>query len=180
MRYKSRRRRERGITILEIAIAIGIGALILTFVVWQVTARHTDAKVDRAISDLSELQQDIRQSFMSQVRYSGLDNNFMYDSAETPRRMKGATYGSLVNAFRTPIVISTPITDANTFDIQYQDLTHTWCVRMLMASFGNANTQIVLDNTDVGTKTWNVAPGPNEASTDCSQTSTNDITWRFK
>ena len=181
-RRNDMKRRQRGITLLEVAMGLAIGAIILAGTMLYFQNASTNSKTNQAISDLANVQQAVRTLYGGQADYTGLDNSIIYDSKAVPQRMKGATADTLYHAFNGAITVAEDTGSAALFDVQFDNLPDEACQRLAVMDLGTGMQSVGVAND--GATFVNPAAGtghpmlPAEANAECKDNA-NSILWVF-
>lgn len=175
-----RRRRGHGIGLVELALALAIGALLVAGAVVYFSNASTAQKTNDAMSQLTAIQQVVRGQYSGQPDYTGLTAGIVANSKQLPSRYIKGTGASatIVSSFNSGVTIA-PSTDAGAtgvthFTVTFSGVPDQACTKMATTDFGTAMTRVL-----VGTTSNTAAPlSPANANTACTGNA-NTVAWTF-
>lgn len=130
------KRKDKGATILEIIIFMGLAAFIVLMVMQGSTQATDNQKVGAEVQNLNTLKTSIRQMFSTQRVYTGLNNTVLLASSNFPEQMRVATApGAIASGWQNEGVV---VAEANVtgsagsgFSITYTGIPREACVDIL-------------------------------------------------
>ena len=169
------RRRRRGFSLVEIAMVLAIGALVVAGVMMYFNNANVSAKTNEAMSQLSSIQETVRTLYQGQSDYSGIDTATLASSQLVPNKYKKGT-NALRSPFGADITIATGAGN-NQFAVTYAKVPDLACQRMVTADLGTGVVSLTIGS---GAAILGKAATPAQASSQCAGGTTgNDITWIF-
>ncbi|MFC4236202.1 type 4 pilus major pilin [Thalassospira xianhensis] len=174
-----RSRRQRGITLLEVATAIGVGALILAGVMLMFQTASNSQKTTAAMGELASVQQAVRSLYAGQPDYQNLSAALLAQSNQLPNRMVKGTgsSASLQHSFNGAIAIGTDNSDQN-FTVEFESLPSEACIKIATLDLGTGVVSVDVtggSSTSVSGRSLT----PVEATSACGTSNNSTITWTF-
>ncbi len=176
------RRRAKGVTLLELAMYLGIAGIIAGGVMTYYSSSSNAQKVTDSLSMLGSVQQTVRGIMAGSADYTDITTNIVASSNQLPRKWvkgTGAT-ASLVNPFNGTVIVQ-PTGTGTRFSVALSGLPRDACTKLAVADLGPG----VASTTIAATGTAAAAAAPTNttvtvtaANTQCSG-SANSIAWDF-
>lgn len=177
----NRKRKERGITLIEVAMAIAIMALVTAAIMWAYQAANVSRQTETAMKDLASLQNSVRTLYGNQSDYAGIDVEDMIMAKVVPRRMVQESGGTatLRNAFNGPItILSEDVSGTDDgFSILFEDVPGEACARLAVLDLGTGLAEVDIGGTVHDENAFPIAT--TDAINQCGET-TQDLTWTFR
>jgi type II secretory pathway pseudopilin PulG len=175
------RRRQKGLTLIEAAMVLGIAAIVIAGVLVIYNTANTSNKTSEALNQLNIIQQAVRQIYGGGSSFDGLDATSLANSKVLPARMinTGAT-PPLVNSFNGSIDVTG---DVNGFTIDFGGLPVEACVTLATKDYGRSLATLkggssggttLMDDTSTG------LPTATAAGAACDSNSANHLVWNFR
>lgn len=126
-----KQKRQKGATLLELVMFIGLAALILIGgVVWYQTASEGQRVAD-AVSDLNAMSSLVRNTFTTQNNFSGLTNTVVTRSSQFPDKMRQSDPALIKSGWAddgVTINASTNLAQDDSFTITYNAVPEGACI----------------------------------------------------
>lgn len=175
-----RLRRGHGIGLVELALALAIGALLVAGAVVYFSNASTAQKTNDAMSQATAIQQIVRGLYSGQPDYTGLVTSVVAQSKQLPSRyISGSGTDALVkNAFNSNVTIL-PTDDAGATGVTHFTVTMTGvpdqaCTRMATTDFGTALARVAVGSVNATARPLT----PVQANSACTGNA-NTVAWTF-
>lgn len=173
---------KKGITLIEIAMVLAIGAVLIAGVMIFYSGASTNSKTNSAISQIVNTQAVVNQLFSASQNYgTGSMNAAIYSAL--PAAMQGSTATDIVNAFTGDVTVTGA---SSTYSITFSDVPEEACSKLASVSLGTELVSVAVDSpttlvynrgaTAPLNSTGNI---PIAAAAPC-EGDTNSIIWTFR
>ncbi|WP_456717861.1 MULTISPECIES: type 4 pilus major pilin [unclassified Bradyrhizobium] len=177
------RRRQKGLTLIEAAMVLGVAAIVIAGVLVLYNTANTSNKTSEALNQLNIIQQAVRQIYGGGSSFSDLTTQTLADSKVLPARMinAGAT-PPLVNAFNGTIDVNYDATSGG-FSVDFGGLPVEACVTLATKDYGRSLASLaagssggnpLMDDKSAG------LPSATLAGQACDSNSANHLIWIFR
>jgi len=184
------RRRSRGLSLLELAMYLGIAGVIAAGVMTYYSNSSNNQKVQDTLSMLGSVQTVVRNATSGQPDYTGITETVVAATNQLPRKFvrfnTAATPAptGLTNPFggATTIVAQSDGTNNSRFNVTMTQIPRDGCTRLAVQDLGTGLAQVAVAAS--GTPTIATAPPAvpfrttAEANAECTAR-LNTITWSF-
>jgi len=172
-----KRLRQRGLTLIEAAMVLGIAALVGAGVMLYFQNASIASKTNEAMRQLANVQQSVRSVYSGQSSYTGLAATDLINTRAVPQSMvQGGT--NLRNAFNGGITLAAANTGggtANSFSVTFSQVPNEACSKMSTMDLGNGLVSLVVNGN-----TFTSPPTAAAASAACGTgNGTQSLTWTF-
>ena len=182
MQNRYQRRRQRGITLIEISMVLALSAIFIAGIFAYLRTSTTNQKVEQAINEIAFMRNTVYELYRSQASYSQLTTAQLAASNVVPRRMVDVDGTSLRHSFKGRMDVSPSTVDAfgDSFSIGLNALPSDGCMLMASKDFGRDVFRIEITGGAGGT--FETYPTPAVASTACGTQGETaaSITWYFR
>jgi PilS N terminal/Prokaryotic N-terminal methylation motif len=172
------RKRQRGLSLIEAAMALGVAAVVIGGALLLYNQAHSGEKTAEAIDQMHLIETGVRR-FYGWQKFSNLDNTTIVRTKMVPIKMVTGPDG-LKNSFGGTITVSAidvnSIADAG-FEVKFSEVPADSCVVLSTKDYGHQVGQIVVNDT-VFDFTDGTAPTGTTASAACGNTP-GTLSWRF-
>ena len=103
MRAAARKRRQRGLTLIEAAMVLGVLAVVVGGIMWVFTATNQNRQTSTALTQLTTIVERVRTLYGGQSSFTGLNNAALIDTQSLPASMVSGT--TLRHAFNAAITV---------------------------------------------------------------------------
>ncbi|WP_310622254.1 type 4 pilus major pilin [Flexibacterium corallicola] len=173
------KRRNKGATLTEMLLVMGIiaGILVTVFVTYQLT--EDSRKSTEAMQELASIQSKIRNLYSGQSNYNGIGNSSVIKML--PSTMVNGS--SVLNAFQGVVTIAAADGGGGSnsgFSIKYDNIPMEGCIDLATSDLGPSVYTIKVNTTTKSLGSGDELPfNPGNASTACSS-EVNSLTWIFR
>ena len=167
-------RRNKGFSLVEIAMVLAIIALLVAGVMLFFSNASNAQKTNDAMTELAAVQQVVRSIYAGQPSYNGLTSAVLASSAQLPNKWVSAA-GGLVDPFAGAVTVVAVNTDQN-FSVTMTNVPNASCNKMVTTDFGTGLLSVA---TNSGTAIPARAMTPTEANAACAAGNANTVTWEF-
>lgn len=148
-----RTRKDKGASILEIIIYMGIAAFVIILVMQGGNQATDTQKVNATVQNLNTLKTSIKQMFSTQRTYEGIANDVLTASSNFPEQMRVPTDGALIaHEWKTDgvdvIAVNIAGSDNDGFEITYKGVPQRACVDILDRTYRHF-AEVEANATDV-------------------------------
>lgn len=176
-----RRQDQKGLTLIEAAMVLGVAALVIAGVLVLYSQANTSNKTSEALNQLNIVQQAVRNVYGGSGDFSTLVVGDLIAAKVLPAKMINAAGTGLSNAFNGAINIQ-PSTDAANapggFEISFTGIPADACVTLGTKDYGRSMASLVTDSGSLFGVGQNGVATPANAGLACPNTS-NTLTWLF-
>ena len=170
------KKRQKGATLLELVMFIGLAALILIGgVVWYQTASEGQRVADE-VSNLNAIASLIRNTFTTQNNFAGLTNSVITRSSQFPDKMRIAGNVNLIksgwNDDGVDVAPASVVSTNDSFTIDYKDVPGGACI-----DFTSRAYRFFEQTTVQGTV---IANGLADITANCDDAGGNSIVFRTR
>lgn len=168
-------RRRRGFTLVEIAMVLAIGIVLIAGALLLYQNASTNSKITEAGTQVANVSQAVRSIYAGQASYNGLANTMI--STALPRKMvKDATGATLVNAFNGGVAVAAAqpasgLADS-AFTVSMSNIPSEGCLALATKDFGRAVIGLKVNATDA----VKITATPAEAKAACTDQN-NTLIW---
>ncbi len=157
-----RRRRAKGVTLLELAMYLGIAGIIASGVMMYYSSANRAQRVQAAAGMVVTLRSTVATLFQGQSSYSGLTTDLLVASPTVPRTWKKAGMTDrLVTPLGTTLTVDESSIDPGYVNVAFRDLPEGVCNALVLQRWEN----LVDIRTDHGP--FAIPPTPASAKTAC-------------
>lgn len=182
MQNHRQRRRQRGITLIEISMVLALTAIFIAGIFAYMRSASTNQKVEQAVNEVALMRNTVYELYSSQSSFSSLTASELISSNVVPRRMVDSTGAGLRHSFKGRMEVQpTQVASfGDSFSIELDDLPSDGCMLMAAKDFGRDVYRIEVTGGAGGTFTKFLEPG--EAANACGATGETaaSITWFFR
>lgn len=190
MKMMRMRRMHRGIGLIEIAMGLGIAALIIAAALSYFGNANMGRQVNDAMAQLGGVQQVVRSLTSGQSDYTGIDSPTVAQSHQLPNKYNvGNPATGLTSAFQGPVVVVSSNNNQN-FDVAMTNVPRDACSRLATADMGTGMLAVGVGANDptggtgIAAMSGRVTSNPSQAYTApganaACATALNVIAWRF-
>lgn len=182
MQNRYQRRRQRGITLIEISMVLALSAIFIAGIFAYLRTSTTNQKVEQAINEIAFMRNTVYELYRSQPSYSQLTTAQLAASNVVPRRMVDVSGIGIRHSFKGRMNIAPSTVDAfgDSFTIELDDLPSDGCTLMASKDFGRDVYRI--DITGGAGGSFTTYPPPSVASVACGTQGETaaSITWYFR
>lgn len=181
IRKEYKRLRQRGLTLIEAAVVLGLASLVIAGVMVFYQSASVGAKTTEALGELASLQQAIRTVYSGQPTYDGLSAEALAATRSIPGKMVVGTGPSttLRHAFNGQVSVQAETiaggTANNGFSIQFEGLPSEACSRMATMDLGTGLFNMQIN----GGANHTSAVDPVTAANQCGNDNQAVLLWRF-
>lgn len=179
-RIAPRTGRRRGVTMIEVLLAVAIGAAIVISIVGFYLSGSESTKVNTHAQQIQKIAADTRSLYASRGDYTGLDNALAIQAGIVNNDMVAGT--AIVNPWSGDVTLGTTASDRQ-FTLASDSMPEAACISLATSNMGSGalasleiNGSTVLDT--VGGSDVDVTMA--DASSNCTADSANTITWTFR
>ena len=171
-----RNKRRTGLTMVEVAIAIVIGLIVLAGLGYLVYKSESGNKQTALTEQLNVMAQGIRTTYHGQSSFTGLSNTVAINAGDVPTTLiTSKSSGTLTNPWNGTVTIA-PDSTTTEFDITYTQVPQDICLNTLTGG--------AVAIKAVKTGSTSILPGPNGAITvanaqSACSSSSNSVTFVF-
>jgi hypothetical protein len=127
-----KRRKERGASLMEIMMYMGLAAFIMILVIQWYNQANESSKVSATVQNLNSLTVGVRDMFATQGTYEGITNNVVTSSNVFPEQMRVPTDENLIkNAWQTDgvdiIAANVEGSDSDGFELTFKGVPKRAC-----------------------------------------------------
>lgn len=170
----------KGFSLLELAMVLAVGALILAGVMMYYNTVTVNQKTEDAIGELASIQQAVRNLGSGISGYTWVTSSIISQSGELPRKwIQGtASTGSanITNPFGGSVTVAQGATE-ETFRVTYNNVPNQACTKMGVMDLGSGVYQVSV----AGTAVQGRALTPEQATAACGSSTNNSniLFWDF-
>lgn len=180
-----RRRREKGITLIEVAMALALVAIVTAAIMYSFQSASISQRTETAMKDLAALQNAVRTLYGNQPNFSGINTADMVAARVIPNRLvQNANTGELRTAFNGGLEIAPDDAGggaASGFSISFADVPSEACVRLAVLDLGSGLVRLTVGGTPpYNENSPNWPPLTSEAIGACGSATEVDMTWVFR
>jgi len=170
------RRRAKGVTLLELAMYLGIAGIIAGGVMTYYSSSSNAQRVTDSLSMLGSVQQTVRAIYAGSSDFTGVDAAVVANSNQLPRKWVSGT--TIKNPFNGSVLVAAANTNSR-FTVSMTGLPRDACTKLAVADLGPGVASVAAAS---GASATVGADGafltPVTASTACSGAQ-NSIIWNF-
>jgi len=146
-------RKEKGASILEIIIYMGIAAFVLVMVMQGGNQATDTQKVNAAVQNLNTLKTSIKQMFGTQGTFEGISNQVLTASSNFPEQMRVPSDDTLIqHGWKTDgvdvIAVNVSGSDNDGYEVKLKGVPQRACVDILDKTYRHF-AEVEANNTDV-------------------------------
>lgn len=177
---------ERGVTLIEVSIAISIMAIMAAAILWAFQSSNVARQTEMVMQEIATIKTAATSLYGNTSDYSGINSEVLISSRMLPRRMhQGAN--ELRSIFNTTINVSSVNVDGGTdngLEITFTRIPAEPCIQIANIDLGTSLQSVTIDGTSGGgqnsTYSENQFPlSVSDITQDCGNTVA-DITWTFR
>jgi len=175
------RRRAKGVTLLELAMYLGIAGIIAGGALASFSSSSNAQKVTDSLNMIGQVQQTARAVTQGSSDYDGLTTQIVAQSNQLPRTFVRAGGTTLTNPFNGNTSIALNASNAR-FAIVMTGLPRDACTKLAPADLGPGVASVTVAASGTAAPPSALPTNPTitaaEANTQCSG-NTNSIAWEF-
>jgi major structural subunit of bundle-forming pilus len=175
------RRRQKGLTLIETAMVLGVAALVIAGVLVLYNTANTSNKTSDALNQLNIIQQAVRNVYGGTAGFTGLTTDTMVSSKSVPQKMITAA-GGMANSFNGPVTVdaATVATTDDGFAVVFSGIPQEACVALGTKDYGRALASLITDSGSLMAVDQAALPTATDAALACARPSNNVMTWTFR
>lgn len=190
------RRTRKGIALIEVAMTLGIAALVAAGALFYYNTASENSRTNEAMGQIAALQELVRTMYQGQGSYNGLSNTLVaqnpmlankYRNCGTTTPCVPSAGTGVVSPFSRPVTFAptneTGATGTTHFSVTFEGVPRSACARLATADLGTGMVQITVTPTGGGggggggTTAAGRPLTPTEANTACANGA--NIRWVF-
>jgi type II secretory pathway pseudopilin PulG len=175
------RRRAKGVTLLELAMYLGIAGIIAGGALASFSSSSNAQKVTDTLNMIGQVQQTARSVTQGSSDYDGLTTQIVAQSNQLPRKFVRSGGTTLTNPFNGTTDIALNASNAR-FAIVMTGIPRDACTKLAPADMGPGVASVTVSGTGTAAPPSNLPSNPtispSDANSQCSGTA-NSIAWEF-
>lgn len=177
------RRREKGVTLLELAMYLGIAGIIAAGALASFSSSSNAQKVTDSLNMVGQVQQTVRSIAQGGADYDGITTAMVINSNQLPRKfVRGSgNTATLTNPFNGGTTVALNASNAR-FGVIMTGLPRDACTKLAVADLGPGVASVTISSSGAATLPTDLPANPvvsaTAANTNCSGT-VNSIAWEF-
>jgi major structural subunit of bundle-forming pilus len=167
--------KQRGLTIVESAMALAIMSLVLAGVIVFYQMASMNSKINETTNEITELNETIRNVYTAAANYSTLDNAAMIGADILPTGMVQGT--NIYNAFNGEIILDSANFNGgndNSYYMTLNDLPEKACSEIALTNFGRNLVGIRIGSVEIS-----LPATPSDVTNECNNGDNNTIRLHF-
>lgn len=170
-------KRQRGFTLVEVAMVLAIAALLIAGVMLFFNNASQARQTNDALQEVAAVQQTVRSLYSGQPDYTGLDTAIVASSKQLPAKWANTTSSTVSNPFGSSVTIAAT-SSANQFMLTFNGIPDAACSKMVTMDMGTGMAALQVGSAGSVTAR---AMTPSEANAACigGNSPGNTIEWTF-
>lgn len=181
MIMKSKKKFQKGLSLIEASMVLALSAIVVSGVMYYYQSASDNNKTQNTVSELMSIVSAINGLYAGQQNYSGLKEEVLYNTSAVPENYKDTNNRSITHPFGDSINIG-PVNNGGYY-VLLNKIPKAACINLATMNFGTSMAGVgVVDNKDILAKatpkplTANAVSGtvyssaftPTQASSACS------------
>lgn len=182
MQNGRQRRRQRGMSLIEISMVLALTAIFIAGIFAYLRSTTTNQKVEQAIGEVAFMRNTVYELYSSQPSFGSLTPTQLASSNVVPRRMIDASGTGLRHAFKGRMDVQPTQVSyfGDSFYIELDQLPADGCILMAAKDFGRDVYRIDVAGGAGGTFTTVLGPSQAQAACGIAGETAARITWYFR
>lgn len=166
------RQKQRGVTLIELVVVIGIAALIVVTAMSFFSSASDSNKIKDEVANIGTLNANINRLYTSATDYSNISIDLLRQAGAVPKNMiKGTT---VQNKWGGAVTIAAAGTGNSRYDLTYANVPGEACTQMVAAVYA-AFEKVTIKGTVVHDPNNNTIANPATIAPACGITGVADI-----
>jgi len=182
MQNRHQRRRQRGMSLIEISMVLALTAIFIAGIFAYLRSATTNQKVEQAVGEVAFMRNTVYELYSSQPSFGSLTPTQLASSNVVPRRMVDSNGTGLRHAFKGRMDVQPTQVSyfGDSFYIELDQLPADGCILMASKDFGRDVYRIDITGGAGGTFTSVLGPSQAEAACGIVGETASSITWYFR
>ncbi|EEU9261452.1 type 4 pilus major pilin [Escherichia coli] len=198
MLVKSKKKLQKGLSLIEASMVLALSAIVVSGVMYYYQSASDNNKTQNTVSELMSIVSSVNGLYAGQQNYNGLNEKVLYNTSAVPENYKNSATQGITHPFGDSIQVGPiGVNGENGYYVFLNKIPKAACINLATMNFGTSMAGVGVGVTSSGlasstnptplTSATNVAAGtiyagafnPTQASTVCNQ-DYNDIGYMLK
>lgn len=138
MIMKSKKKFQKGLSLIEASMVLALSAIVVSGVMYYYQSASDNNKTQNTVSELMSIVSAVNGLYAGQQNYKGLDKQVLYNTSAVPENYKNTANSNITHPFGDIIDVGPVGRDENGYYVLLNKIPKAACINLATMNFGTS------------------------------------------